>query len=245
VIGSWISTASPIVAELMAGMGFDFLAVDAEHSAVDVPQVQGLFQAIRSGSPDCAPLVRLPDGVYASVKRYLDAGAAGVIAPLINTPQQAREVVGAVKYPPLGGRGVGFCRDNAYGNALDRVVPAANERTVIVVQIEHVEGVQNIDAILSVGQIDAVFIGPYDLSASMGIVGQFDHPRMVEARQRIVSACKDHGVAAGIHVIQPDADEAGRRIEQGYRMIAYSLDITMLSQACRRGLEGLRPRLGR
>jgi len=243
VIGSWINTGSPIVAELMATMGFDFLTVDAEHSAVDLPQAQLLFQAIRAGNTDCAPLVRLPGHDYAITKRYMDAGAVGVIAPLINSAEQAAEVVRAVKYPPQGGRGVGYCRANSYGLYLDEVVATANEQTLVCIQIEHVEGIRNIDEILSVPGIDAVFIGPYDLSASMGITGQFDHKEMVEARQRVLDACRAREIAAGIHVVQPNVDEAVRRFQEGYRLIAYSLDITMLTHVCRRGLSEIRRQL--
>jgi 2-dehydro-3-deoxyglucarate aldolase len=224
----------------MAAAGFDFLAVDVEHSAVDVPQAQVLFQAIRAGNPDCAPLVRLPGNDYATTKRYLDAGAAGVIAPLINSAEQARELVRAVKYPPQGLRGVGFCRANLYGMRFDEAVTTANDQTLVCVQIEHVDGVQHIDEILSVPGVDAVFIGPYDLSASMGITGQFDHPQMIEARQRILNACQEHGIAPGIHVVPPDVDEVVQRFQEGYRLIAYSLDITMLAKACQDGLASIR-----
>ena len=240
VVGSWINTGSPIVAELMAAVGFDFLTVDAEHSAVDVPQAQVLFQAIRAGNPDCAPLVRLPGKDYATTKRYLDAGAVGVIAPLINSAEQARELVQAVKYPPQGRRGVGFCRANMYGMHFDEAVASANDQTLVCVQIEHVNGVRHVDEILSVPGVDAVFIGPYDLSASMGITGQFDHPDIVEARQRVLDACQRHGIVPGIHVVPPDVDEVVRRFHEGYRLIAYSLDITMLTRTCQDGLASIR-----
>ena len=228
VVGSWINTASPIVAELMSGCGFDFLTIDVEHSAVDLMHTQSLFQAIQSGNPNCAPFVRLQGNDYAENKRYLDAGAKGVIAPLINTPEQAMELVRSVKYPPEGERGVGFCRANAYGAHLQEVVESANQEIFICVQIEHALAVENIDAILAVSGIDGVMIGPYDLSASMGITGQFDHSDMVSARETVLSACEQHGVTAGIHVVQPDVDEVIKRIDEGYRFIAYSLDITML-----------------
>ena len=244
-VGSWVNTCSPVAAELMAAIGFDFLAVDAEHSALDIGQVQCLFQAIRSGNGDCAPMVRLPGSDYAVTKRFLDAGAAGVIAPLINSAEQAQQVVSAVKYPPAGARGVGFCRDNMYGLDFDSAVASANERTLLAVQVEHIEAVQNIDEILSVKGIDAVFIGPYDLCASMGIMRQFDHPKMVDATGRILDACKAHNVAPGIHVVQPDVDETLRRIDEGYRLIAYSLDITMLAESCQAGLEAIRKKIGR
>lgn len=239
-LGSWLGTASPIVAELMAACGFDFLAVDAEHSAVDLPQAQALFQAIRAGNPDCAPLVRLPGTDYSVTKRYMDAGAAGVIAPFVNTPDDAREVVRAVKYPPEGERGVGYCRDNVYGMELEETVAAANERTFVCVQIEHIKAVRDIDAILAVPGIDAAFIGPYDLSASMGITAEFDHPDYTAARDRVLEACRAQDIAPGIHVVQPDPGEVAARINEGYRFVAYSLDITMLAHACRSGLDAIR-----
>jgi len=181
----------------MAACGFDFVTVDAEHSAVDLAQTQQLFQAIRSGSPSCAALVRVPGVSYAEIKRYMDAGAVGVIAPLVNTVEETCEVVRAVKYPPEGGRGVGFCRDNVYGLALAERVTRANAESFVCVQIEHVRAVENIDAILAVKGVDVAFIGPYDLTASMGITAQFEHPEYRAARKRILRACRAHGVAAG------------------------------------------------
>lgn len=243
IIGSWINSGSPMLAELMAAMGFDFLTVDVEHAAVELPQVQALFQAIRSGHPGCAPLVRLPGHEYAVTKRYMDAGAAGVIAPLINRPEQASAIVRAVKYPPLGERGVGFCRANQYGTRLEEAVTTANEETLVCVQIEHVDGLRNLDAILAVPGIDAVLIGPYDLSASMGLTAQLDHPDVLAAQQQILAACQARGLTAGIHVVPPDVDQVIDCLQQGYRMIAYSLDITMLAHVCRQGLGEIRRRV--
>ena len=242
LVGSWINTASPITAELMANCGFDFLTVDAEHSAVELPQAQALFQAIRSGNPNCAPLVRVPAADYAAIKRYMDAGAQGVVVPLINDAQQAREVVRAVKYPPQGQRGVGFCRDNCYGLTLDARVAAANEETLVCLQIEHVDGVRNLESILGVAGVDAVFIGPYDLTASMGITAQFDHPEYLKACHTVLEACRRHKVAAGIHVVEPNPEELCERAREGYTLLAYSLDITMLARSCQSGLQTIRAR---
>lgn len=240
VIGSWLNTASPIAAELMATAGFDFLTVDIEHSAVDLPQAQALFQAIKAGNPACAPLARLAGNVYADTKRFLDAGAAGVIAPFINTGDQARELVRAVKYPPQGMRGVGYCRANDYGLHLERSVAQANEQTFVCVQIEHADALANLDQIFAVAGIDAAIIGPYDLSASMGITAQFDHPEMRAATKHILAACQKHGIAPGIHVVQPEPAEVVARLQEGYRFIAYSLDITMLLRASLTGLEQIK-----
>lgn len=243
VVGSWINTASPCAAELMATAGFDFLTVDVEHSAVDLPRTQALFQAIRAGNPACAPLVRLAGNVYSETKRFLDAGAAGVIAPFINSREQAEELVRSVKYPPMGMRGVGFCRANDYGLHLQQAVASANDQTFVCIQIEHADALPQLDAILSVKAVDAVMIGPYDLSASMGITAQFDHPEMVSATRRVLEACQKHGVAPGIHVVQPNPGEAVARYHEGYRFIAYSLDITMLLNSCVEGLNAIRKQI--
>lgn len=228
VLGSWINSGSPIIAELMAQAGFDYLCVDAEHSAIDLPQTQALFQAIASGNPDCAAFVRLHGVDYSFVKRYMDAGARGIIAPLVTKREEAELLVQAVKYPPQGKRGVGFCRANRYGNDLEGEFVRANEVSVCAVQIEDIEAVRNIDEILSVPGIDAAFIGPYDLSASMGLTAQFDHPDFLNAKDSILKACERNSVAAGIHIVAPDVDALKKAVDAGYRLLAYSLDITML-----------------
>ncbi len=236
LIGSWINSGSPIISEMMAECGYDFLCVDAEHSAVDLPETQTMFQAIKSGNPECMPFVRLHGVDYALVKRYIDAGAKGIICPLVTTREEAELLVDAVYYPPLGKRGVGFCRANEYGLKVEEHFQNANQELLVSVQIEHIEAVQNLEDILSVEGIDAVFIGPYDLSASMGIAAQFDHPDYIEARNKILKTCKDKGVIAGIHVVQPDPKEVLLRLQEGYQLIALSLDITIIQQ---RSLEAL------
>jgi len=240
IVGSWLNSGSPMLAELMASCGFDFLCVDAEHSAVDLPETQRLFQAIRSGSTACAALVRLHGVDYALVKRYLDAGAEGVVAPLVRSAAEALQLVQACKYPPAGMRGIGFCRANGYGLRVEEELRRANEEVLVAVQIEHVDAVESIDEILSVPGIDAAFIGPYDLTASMGIPAQFTHVEYVAARAKILSACARHGIVPGIHAVQPDPEAAGHLLKEGYRFLAYSLDITMVSTACRHGLDRLR-----
>lgn len=240
LIGSWINTVSPVVAEVMALAGFDFLTVDAEHSAVDFGTAQILFQAIRSGNPQCAPMIRLCCNDYAQTKKFMDIGAAGVIAPLINSAEEARLVVDSVKFPPQGRRGVGFCRANGYGLYLEKEMNRNNEQALVCLQIEHIDGLSRLEEILSVKGVDVAFIGPYDLSASMGITGQFDHPDMVNARKIVLESCKRHGIIPGIHVVQPDTNETIKRIAEGYKLIAYSLDITMLLRSSIQGLETIK-----
>lgn len=236
IIGSWINSISPVIAEIMSSAEFDFLVVDAEHSATDVSQAQSIFQAIKAGNPSCIPMVRLPGNTYSETKRYLDAGAMGVIAPLINTGREAAELVRAVKYPPLGERGVGFGRSHGYGFEFNEYMERANMDTFVCVQIEHIQAIKNLDAIFSIEGIDAAFIGPYDLSASMGISAQFNHPKYIEAYKRILEKCNEHKILPGIHVINPDYEAAKQKINEGFRMIAYSLDITILGTHCREAL---------
>jgi 2-dehydro-3-deoxyglucarate aldolase len=243
MIGGWINSASPIIAEIMSASGFDFLVIDAEHSAVDVPQALPIFQAMKAGNPDCLPMVRLPGNLYSETKRYLDAGAVGVIAPLINTAAEAKELVKSVKYPPLGARGVGFGRSHGYGFNFDSYMKTANNNSFICVQIEHIQAVENIDEIFAVEGIDAAFIGPYDLSASMGKTAQFDHPQYIEACFRILEKCNEYGIIPGVHVVQPDCQEAIEKIKQGFKMIVYSLDIIMIGKYCRDGLAKIRKKI--
>ena len=240
VIGSWLNSGSPIIGELMANAGFDFITVDAEHSAVDLGETQLIFQAIRSGNPRTEAFVRLHGVDYALTKRYLDAGATGIIAPLVVSADQARLIIQACKYPPLGKRGVGFCRANKYGMDVEAHYKSANEEILVAVQIEDVEAVANIDDILAVEGIDAAFIGPYDLSASMGITGDFEHPDFIAARNEILASCKRNGVTPGIHVVQPNPKQAINRLRDGFQLLAYSLDITMVLNTCLAGLSEIR-----
>ena len=240
VIGTWLNSGSQIVGELMAASGFDFVCVDAEHSAVGLPQTQQIFQAIRSGNQDCAAMVRLHGVDYSFVKQYLDAGARGIIAPLIRTRAEAELLVQASKYPPLGLRGVGFCRANDYGMRLAEEFETANDEILIGVQIEHIEAVNNIEDILGVEGIDAVFIGPYDLSASMGITGKFEHSDYKLAEEQIIRACQKYQIIPGIHIVSPNPNEVVKRYHEGYRLLAYSLDITMLTTACQNGLSEIK-----
>jgi len=228
----------------MSEAGFDFLVVDAEHSAVDVPQAQALFQAIQAGNPECVPMVRLAGNLYSETKRYLDAGALGVIAPSINSREQAKELIRSVKYPPQGERGVGFGRSHGYGFRFDDYMQKANEEIFVGIQIEHVEAVQNLDDILTVEGIDAAIIGPYDLTSSLSITAQFDHPEYLKVMETIINKCNAHGVLLGIHVVQPDPEEVLERISAGFKVIGYSLDITMIGTESRRGLNRIREQLG-
>jgi len=233
ILGSWINTASPIVTEIMSAAGFDFLCIDAEHSAIDFNTSLQLFQAMKAGNSNCTPLVRMQGNNYTDTKRYLDAGAIGVIAPLVNTKEEVEYLVQSVKYPPYGKRGVGFGRSHAYGFEFDKYMDFAKENIFIAIQIEHIDAVNNFEEIAKVEGLDAIFVGPYDLTASMGITAQFEHPDYLAALKKINSICTANNIISGIHVVQPTPDEVLEKHKMGYNMIAYSLDITIIGSNCR------------
>ena len=225
----------------MSGAGFDWLAVDLEHSVITIREAEELIRVIALSG--VCPLVRLSDNDPVQIKRVMDAGAHGVIVPMVNSASDAERAVEAVRYPPRGKRGVGLARAQGYGSSFESYKKWLDEESVVVVQVEHIEAVNNLEAILSVDGIDGFFVGPYDLSGSLGIPGQFDHPAMKEAMGTIQSTAIASDRAAGIHVIQPDAEELLQRVGEGYTFLAYSLDIRMLDSACRSGLNAIRSKM--
>ena len=240
-LGSWITLAHPAIAEIMSAAGFDWLAVDLEHSVITIREAEELIRVIALSG--VCPLVRLSGNDPVQIKRVMDAGAHGVIVPMVNSASDAEQAVEAVRYPPNGKRGVGLARAQGYGSTFESYKKWASEESVVVVQVEHIEAVNNLEAILSVDGIDGFFVGPYDLSGSLGVPGEFDHPAMKEAMDTIRSTVIASDKAAGIHVIQPDAEELLQRVSEGYSFLAYSLDIRMLDSACRSGLDAIRSKM--
>jgi 2-dehydro-3-deoxyglucarate aldolase len=238
-IGSWITLSHPAIAEIMANSGFEWLAVDMEHSAIGIGEAQDLIRVI--GLSGCVPIVRVGANDAVIIKRVMDAGAHGVIVPMINSREDALAAVDAVRYPPAGKRGVGLARAQGYGFGFDEYMKWAGENSVVIVQIEHAEAVSNLDDILSVEGVDGFIVGPYDLSASMGVPGDFNHPKVREAFRAIRRATLRHkNVSPGFHVVPPDATQAARKIKEGYRFIGFSLDTMFLGTNCRDGLAKLK-----
>jgi len=243
VVGSWMSLGDTGIAEIMARAGFDFLTVDMEHSAITLHQAQELIRVVSLCG--VCPLVRLSSNDATLTKRILDVGAAGVIVPMVNSEAEARAAVAATKYPRVGRRSVGLARAQGYGTTFDEYFAAANADTLVVVQIEHEDAVANAEAILSVPGIDAYLIGPYDLSSSMGLAGQLDHPRVVEALTHVRAVAKRCGVPAGFHLVPTDPQALVTRVNEGYQFVAYSVDFMLLGDTCRRDLGTIRRQLAK
>ena len=226
LVGTLVTLPAPEVAEILAGLGFDWLFIDAEHGPLSIHQAQMLLQA---AGARCPCLVRVPAGEEVWIKKALDIGAAGVIVPQVHTAGQAEQVVRLCKYPPEGSRGVGVARAHGYGRRFKEYVAAANQEVVVVVQAESAEAVRNIQSIVEVPGIDAVLIGPYDLSTSLGKAGQLADPDVAGAIATITESCHHAGVRLGAFGM--DAAAVQPFIATGFNLIAVGIDTVFLSRA--------------
>jgi 4-hydroxy-2-oxoheptanedioate aldolase len=225
-IGTWLSLPSPEAAEYVSRVGFDWLVVDAEHNPVDIRTLAAMFAAMANSAT--APMVRIPWNSPEHFKRVLDAGAWGVVVPMVNSREEAERAVAACRYFPRGGRSVGGGRHAlSFGTDAATYFANANDEVLLVLQIEHIDGVNNADEILSVPGVDACFIGPNDLAASMGLgLGvplESDHPELSAAIAHIRETCVRHGVAPGVHCSH--ADGVNQRIAEGFKFCAMASEL--------------------
>ena len=230
-IGSWMQIPHASVAEIMGQAGYDWVAVDMEHGTISAHQLPDLFRALELGGT--LPLVRLARGHPKDCKQALDAGAGGVIVPMVESADELMAVRDACRWPPAGTRGVGFSRANLFGKHFEAYREEA-QAPLLVAMIEHVRAVENLEAIVRVEGLDALFIGPYDLSASMGLTGQFEHERFSAALQRIRAQADKARIPSGMHVVPPSPAELRLRLQEGHRFLAYSIDSVILSHGASR-----------
>lgn len=228
-IGSWVTLGSTPIAEIMAKMGFDWLAVDLEHSAITLEQAQQLIQIIELSG--VVPLVRVGENDPNLIKRVMDMGAHGVIVPMVNNKNDAIKAVSAVKYPPMGSRGVGLARAQGYGMEFEKYKNWVNKQSIVILQIEHIKAVENLKEILSVNGVDGFIVGPYDLSGSLGMPGEFEHPDMKRLLKNIMEVAKKMHKPAGFHVIHPDAGVLSKKITEGYKILGFSLDTLFFAES--------------
>ena len=233
--GSWITIGNPIVTELMAKSGFDWLTIDMEHSAITLPIAQDMIRIIELSG--CVPLVRVGTNDSVLIKRVLDAGAYGIIVPMINTKKDAEQAVKAAYYPPTGARGVGLARAQNYGFGFEEYKKRAAKELLVIAQIEHIEAIKNLSEILTVKGIDGTIIGPYDLSASMGHPGEFNNSKVLKALKQYREICLKFEKTMGYHVIPPESKEISQKILEGYTFLAFSLDTMFLGNKIRDEME--------
>lgn len=226
LVGTIVTLPAPEISELLAELGFDWLFVDAEHSPLGMREAQVLLQA---AGPHCPCLVRVPAGDEVWIKKALDIGAAGVIVPQVHTAEHAQQVVRLCRYPPEGARGVGVARAHGYGTRFQEYLHTANEEVTVVIQAESAEAVDAIQSIVEVPGIDAILIGPYDLSSSLGKAGQLDDPEVQRAISEVAESCQRAGMPLGAFGVNEPAVRPF--LERGFTLIAVGIDTLFLSAA--------------
>jgi len=228
LIGTVVTLSTPAVAEVLVTAGLDWLFVDLEHSTMGILEAQAIQQTV---GEKVACVLRLPLNDEIWIKKALDTGVAGIMLPQVNTREDAMRAVRLSLYPPQGSRSVGAARANGYGTRLQDYVARANTETAVIAQIESIDAVHNVEAILSVDGLDAVLVGPFDLSASMGLIGQVEHADVQAAIDRVRHACQARSIPLGIFTANGRLAKA--YAAQGFTLIAASTDTLMLDLAAR------------
>ncbi|MBF0589203.1 MAG: hypothetical protein HQL53_08750 [Magnetococcales bacterium] len=232
-LGAWLTVQSPMLVSAMVSLGFEWLAVDFEHGVFDMEQSQNIFITVeRYGA---LPLVRLPSADPYLARRLLDAGAQGVLVPVVEDPEAFQGFIDHCLYKPHGRRGVGLSRCNRWGD--DFKTYLHDFQPLIVAQIETKKGVRMADQIAALPAVDALMLGPYDLSADLGIAGDFGNPRYQEAAAKVLRACLANGKAPGMHQVAPDEAALMTQLEQGFKFIAYGTDVLSMRSALQPGVE--------
>lgn len=235
LIGTIVTLGSPEVAEMLSLCGFDWLFFDMEHSTFSVSSVQNCLQAVRG---DCLAIVRVPENSAVWIKRVLDTGCDGIVVPQVNSPDEAQRAVNAAKYPPLGARSVGIGRAHGYGLSFGDYVASANERVALIIQIEHIDAVKNLDAILQVPGIDGVQIGPYDLSGSLNRLGQVTSEAVQTALRTIKEKCRTASMPVSMFTLEPAA--AQKEIADGCKFMLVGTDAVFMTNAANDALNLVR-----
>ena len=231
VIGTWLQINNATAAEVLANSGHEWIAIDIEHTDIDITSLTELLRGMYGRG--VAPVARVATNDKMDIRRALDAGAAGVLVPFVNTAEQAMQAVAAAKYPPMGIRGFSFSRANDWGVSLQEDAQSANDETAVIVMIESRQGVENINEIVAVDGVDAVFIGPYDLSGSYGIPGQTQDPVVQDACRRVVQACEDAHKSVGLLVVRPTPENVRQVIDDGFTLLCLCLDTVFVDQGAR------------
>jgi len=237
-LGSWLTINHQSVVEIMATAGFEWLCIDIEHSAISISDVLNLIGHIQGNGMQA--LVRANENNPVIIKQVMDAGADGIIVPMVNSIQDAEKAVSSVRYPSKGSRGVGLSRAQNYGIGFTEYQEWLKNDAVIIAQIEHINAVNELSGILDVPGIDGIIVGPYDLSASMGYPGEFDRADVVEALKKVDTVCLEKGRPLGFHVISSDHRKTLEKINIGYTFLAVSLDFFFLGDSARREMSELR-----
>jgi len=227
--GAWVTIGNPDVSDILQGLPFDWLVFDMEHSPLGAETVGHMIQVL--DEEKVSPLVRVGANDQYLIKAALDMGAHGVIVPLVNTREDAQAAVRYCKYPPVGVRGVAPRKAADYGLSAAEYIRRANEETLLIVQVETKEALENLDALLGVKGVDIAFVGPSDLTMSLGLLDDRSNPRVLEEMRNVVEKCKEYGKIPGTMAVTPE--EAKREASMGFRFISLASDVRHLIEGAR------------
>jgi len=227
VFGSWVSFSHPSITEIFAAQGFDFHAIDMEHTTISLDQAQRIIAASQYFSVPCLPRPMSHSNDY--IKPLLDSGANGIIAPLVHNAEDSQGIIDLMKFPPLGKRSFGVNRAHGYGSTFNDYISDWNKSSVYISQIESVAGLSNIESILRNPDLDGVMIGPYDMSGSLGVPGQISHLKMLDAEKVIIEACKSANKSCGTQISEFSPENIAIAIDKGYTFIIASSDLFVLN----------------
>lgn len=226
VFGAWTSLGHSSITEIFTHIKVDFVGIDLEHSTISQEQSQRIIAASHARGIACLPRLSSHNGEQ--IKRLLDSGADGVIVPMVSRRAQVEQIVEWCKYPPLGKRSYGIARAQDYGFDFENYTSTWNDRSVIIIQIESIQGVEAVEDLLSHDGVDGAMVGPYDLSGSLGIPGRLSDPRVTEACARVLQACRHTGKACGTHITEPTEQNVRKAFDSGYSFVVLASDVFVL-----------------
>jgi 2-keto-3-deoxy-L-rhamnonate aldolase RhmA len=232
LFGGWTSIGHPQITETFTTAGLDFIGIDIEHSTISLEQSLAIIAASQAAGTVCLP--RIASHNAEAIKRLLDSGADGIIVPMVATPAEVESIISWIKYPPRGRRSFGVARAQRYGFDFPVYAKRWNDISSIIIQIETVEGIENIEKMLAYDEIDGAMVGPYDLSGSLGIPGEIDHPKVHEATRHVNEICRKMGRACGTHLVDPTAASMAKAIAEGFTFTVLASDVFLLAQWSRR-----------
>jgi 2-keto-3-deoxy-L-rhamnonate aldolase RhmA len=226
VFAAWTSFGHPSISEVFSRIGVDFVGIDLEHSTISLEQAQQIITVCHGCGTSALP--RIASHNMEMVKRVLDSGADGIIAPMVSNPSEVERLIGWCKYPPVGQRSYGVARGQGYGFDFEEYTRSWNETSILIIQIESVQGVENVEELLNYEEVDGAMIGPYDISGSLGVPGQLNHPDVVEACKKMISACQSSGKSCGIHLVEPSLNSVQNAFSEGYTFVVLASDVFLL-----------------
>ena len=234
-LGSWITIGHPSIAEVMCDAGFDWLCIDMEHSQIDINNLLNLIIAIQGRK--LKAYVRVGSNDSSIIKKVLDSGADGIIIPQINNVDEAKRAINNVRYSPVGARGLGLARAQGYGFGLENYLKEKAKNIELIVQIEHYKGIENLHQILSLDGLDGSFLGPYDLSASIGIPGQFNTKKFKDLVIEYNQITSKFSKKKGFHVVSKNIEDVTQKKSEGYDFLAFNFDVFFMGLSIREFLK--------